>query len=69
MFLMYKPNATDAMFVPLLVVNWYWMGKAQSADGRDWEVVVGSTGNSINPVFTATTVFPEWDKFMKDAGT
>lgn len=66
MYLMYRPEIVGAIWVPVLRVDWHWAFVANSADGNLWTLVNNSISHSINPVFTETTVYPEWDRFMFD---
>ncbi|HSK74310.1 MAG TPA: hypothetical protein VK892_21605, partial [Pyrinomonadaceae bacterium] len=63
MWLMFKPFAAEAIWVPLKKVNWFWNAQATYNTGS-WTY----SGNSptTNPVFENTTDFPTWTSVVAD---
>jgi len=58
MWLMFKPEGDDSIWVPLRRVDWWWQGRAlKQADGT-WELDWGA--NSIEPEDADTTSYPTW---------
>lgn len=57
-WLMYKPESTGAIFVPLCKIDWFWSGKA-TRSGNTW-LLTASDKPSSAPTSTETVKFPEW---------
>lgn len=62
-WVMFKPNTSNSIWVPLTLVNWSWRGDATKLVNGNWEKTdEGVTGPTINP----TLVFPTWNANVKD---
>jgi len=59
MWLLFKPDGSNSIFVPLRAVNWSWSGAATNNAGI-WTLESGAT-NSVNPPDFDTTTFPQWN--------
>lgn len=57
-WLMYKPDSTGAIFVPLRKIDWFWSGKA-TRSGTTWSLTA-SEKPSAALTSTTTVDFPEW---------
>jgi hypothetical protein len=60
MFLMWQPNTSSSIPVPMGYVTWNWSGEADQISNA-WSVNSGSVVASSNPSFVSTTQFPTWD--------
>ncbi len=66
MWYMYNPTTPDSIWVPLLVVDWHWSGKAHS-DGGTWLLDLLDPPDppgaaTVNP----TNEFPDWDRIIPE---
>ena len=59
MWLMFLPDGTDSILVPLRKVNWSWAGDAVRS-GQSWSLV--SSSNTQNPSDADTTTYPTWTR-------
>ncbi len=59
MWLMFKPEGNDSIWVPLRKVWWFWRASATN-DGGAWGIDQGSASNSDDPESLDTTEYPEW---------
>lgn len=59
MYLMFQPSGFGSIFVPLRQVSWSWGGDAVYSGGT-W--LLPFSHNTLNPVDTDTTSFPEWTR-------
>jgi len=62
-YLMFKPDGTDSIWVPLKIVLWAWDAIAESTDeGTTWtETSEGEFPSPGPPIDFPTIQFPEWD--------
>lgn len=57
MWLMFKPDEPDSIWVPLRSVAWSWSGKAKKKNSK-WQLT--GAHNTVNPRSSDTTNFPIW---------
>jgi len=58
MWLMFKPDGANSIWVPLRKVWWYWRASATKVNGQ-WQLDEGSD-HSVDPASTDTTEYPTW---------
>jgi hypothetical protein len=63
-FLMYNPNTSGAISVPLKLIAWDWSGVADASGG--WNLSVSSKHITIND--QDTTTFPIWTNIIVVGG-
>lgn len=59
MWLMYQPDLTGAIWVPLRKLTWSWSGAASRGSGDIW--TLNSSGKTVTPAVDTTT-FPIWTR-------
>ena len=59
-WLMFKPNLTNSIWIPLKKIDWAWAGNARRNPNNpaEWQLI---SYTDPNPTVTATT-FPEWTR-------
>ncbi|MFU8778446.1 MAG: hypothetical protein ACNA7M_12360 [Roseovarius sp.] len=68
LFLMYKPNTANSIWVTLRLLQWHWSGSATKNLQTDvWSLDPGAA-SSQNPGSSDSTVFPEWDDNFGNVG-
>jgi hypothetical protein len=64
LFLMYRPDGPDNIWVPLREVDWGWTASAEHAAGTSWtsEALVAQPlrGPTIIDAYPSRATFPEW---------
>jgi hypothetical protein len=61
---MYKPDAGDAIFVPMHKFRWGWTGVASRAEANTPPTATTCSHDNTAPVFQVTTDHPVWvDKY------
>jgi hypothetical protein len=66
-WLMFKPNLTNSIWVPLKKVDWSWAGNVRRIAGNPdnaWEVVPNTLSYPA-PTAATTTTFPVWSRNQK----
>jgi outer membrane biogenesis lipoprotein LolB len=64
-WLMFRPNLTDAIWVPIKKVNWSWEAEAMRVNNNnEWQKVSSS---NPNPLEDSNLFFPEWDTVINNA--
>ena len=67
-WLMFNPNLTGSIWIPLKKVDWSWGGSVSripNDPGNDWEQAPNTSYSNPTPTVTSTTVFPTWTQNIK----
>ncbi len=62
LYLMYKSDAADSIWVTLAELDWYWRGAATKDLIGVWSVDVGSSWYSVDPAGVDSTSLPQWNR-------
>lgn len=63
MWLMFKPDLSNGVWVPIKKVDWYWNAEGDWT-GIKWVVNTTNTHNASNPTFVDTLDFPRWSTLV-----
>ena len=65
MFVMFKPNSPDSIWIPLRSINWSWTGTALKNQQNVWQLDDANTSNATGKSIE-TDEFPTWDGNIKE---
>ncbi|MDH4240100.1 MAG: hypothetical protein OEW48_11095 [Phycisphaerae bacterium] len=68
LYLMYKSNESNSIWVPLGLLTWDWKGEARRTSTSDPWGMHGTPTFTRNPSGSNTDDFPEWDKYFPNLG-
>lgn len=60
LYLTYKPDGSDSIWVTLARLDWHCKGSAVSTDGSNWTEVDGGQSSSVNPAGSDNSELPTW---------
>jgi hypothetical protein len=63
LYLMYRPDGKDSIWVTLSVIRWNWSGSATNTAGN-WSVDPGAHPPPKDPVGSDSTELPKWDDYF-----
>ena len=63
MYLMFKPEVFDAIWVPLEKVKWEWSGEASPDENNGFKL---DSSSNPAPDIMETSKFPSWDQRIQD---
>lgn len=66
LYLMFIPQETEAIWVPIAKLDWGWTGIAESTDGGNTWTKTSGAHDTNNPSGSMTTEFPEWPDTRTD---
>jgi hypothetical protein len=60
LYLIYKPDGQDSIWVTLSLMSWNWGGNAEKQNNGQW-ILVNDTGVHGGGISSYTSILPEWD--------